>query len=104
MVFDKGMLLKNKNPNVDTRYFIRTSGPDIIVWRLKTYLPLEEFDPHWLNNINRLKVYDSVKNGDYLIVMNIGAKIEWLEMYSLQRKIEQIDNIEDIEIIDVGAV
>lgn len=77
------MLLVNIDPNTDTRYFIRTSGPNIIVWRLKNYLPLEDFDPHYLNEVNLLKVYENVQNDEYLIVMNLGKSIEWLEMYSL---------------------
>ena len=84
LVNDKGMYPENKDPTVDKRYFIKVSNPDnVIIWRLRKYLTLQEFDPFYLNNHSKLQVYDDLKNGDYLIVMNIGSEIEWLEMYSL---------------------
>ena len=100
LVNERGMNPENRDPNIDKRWFVKVSNANnVVVWKSEKYLSNEEFDPYYFNEKTKLRVYDNVKNGDYLIVMNMGTKIENVSLYSLQREIMPED-LSDLDLIE----
>lgn len=100
LVNETGMNPENRDPNIDKRWFVKVSNANnVVVWKSEKYLSNEEFDPYYFNEKTKLRVYDNVKNGDYLIVMNMGTKIENVSLYSLQREIMPED-LSDLDLIE----